>query len=131
MEVIIAMVIIAILTAIALPNYTAYIQRSNRSDARSQLLEATLWMERFRTQVGTYVGADAAPPAGLPNALRQAPSTGTPKYNITLTGLTATTYLVTAVPTGVMAGDVCGALTINQLGRRETIPPGPDWCWTR
>ncbi len=40
MELIIAMVIIGILTAIAIPNYTAYIQRSNRAEARNALLEA-------------------------------------------------------------------------------------------
>ena len=31
MELIIAMVIMGVLTAIAIPNYTAYIQRSNRA----------------------------------------------------------------------------------------------------
>ena len=50
MELIITMCIIGILTAIAIPNYTAYIQRSNRSEARSALLEAAAWMERWRTQ---------------------------------------------------------------------------------
>jgi type IV pilus assembly protein PilE len=49
-EVIVAMVIIGILTAVAIPNYTAYVQRSRRAEARNQLLEVTNWMERWRTE---------------------------------------------------------------------------------
>ena len=51
-ELIVTMVIIGILTAIAIPSYTAYIQRSNRSEARNTLLEGAAWMERWRTQTG-------------------------------------------------------------------------------
>ncbi len=54
MELIIVMVIVGVLTAIAIPNYTAYIQRSRRAEARNQVLEATVWAERFRTQIGTF-----------------------------------------------------------------------------
>ena len=35
-ELVVAMVIIAILTAIAIPNYTAYIQRGNRSCSKQR-----------------------------------------------------------------------------------------------
>ena len=52
MELIITMVIIGILTAVAIPNYTAYIIRSNRAEARGQLLEMSTWMERWRTERG-------------------------------------------------------------------------------
>ena len=48
------MVIVGILTAIAIPSYWAYVARSNRSEARSQLLIAANWVERWRTQSGSY-----------------------------------------------------------------------------
>ena len=62
-EMVMVMAVIAILTAIAIPNYWAYVARSNRSEARSQLLIAANWVERWRTQQGSYLGAAAALPA--------------------------------------------------------------------
>ena len=130
MELIIAMVILGILTAIAIPNYTAYIQRSNRSEARNALLEAATWMERWRTERGLYGNAPGTPtaaPATFP--FTQVPATGTAKYTIAPPAVTAVTYLITAVPTGVMTGDPCGNLSIDQTGQR--LPALPDWCWSR
>ena len=132
MEVIIAMVIIGILTAIAIPNYTAYIARSNRSEARAGLLEATNWMERWRTERGRY--DDPAnvgnPPPGFPWA--QIPRTGTAKYTVAVVA-TAATYTITATATGTMAGDPCTTLSINQTGQRAfTGATGSqEVCWNR
>ncbi len=73
MELIITMVIIGILTAIAIPNYTAYIIRSNRAEARGQLLEMSTWMERWRTERGRY---DNPASAGNPPPTPPFPATG-------------------------------------------------------
>lgn len=133
MELIVTMVIIAILTAIAIPNYTAYIQRSNRSEARSALLEAATWMERWRTERGLYGNAPATPivsPAAFP--FTQVPALpATAKYTIappTIAPL-GIGYTIIATPTGVMTGDVCGALSITETGQR--LPVAPDFCWSR
>jgi type IV pilus assembly protein PilE len=135
MEVVIAMVIIAILTAIAIPNYAAYVQRSNRSEARSQMLEATIWMERWRTERGRYddPGSPGSPPPAFPTTLQQSPSTGTAKYTIAVVTPTAVAYTITATPVGVMAGDVCGDLEIDSTGRRTFTGGGgtQDVCWNR
>jgi type IV pilus assembly protein PilE len=137
MELVIAMVIIGVLTAIAIPNYTAYIQRSNRSDARSQLLEITLWMERWRTENGRYDNpanpGNRPPTPPFPATFLQSPPTGTAKYTIVVATPNAITYTVTATPVGVMAGDVCGDLGINNTGQR-TFTGGSgtlDVCWNR
>ena len=74
MELIITMVIIGILTAIAIPNYTAYIQRSNRSDARNALLEAAAWMERWRTQTGVYRQCTGYADSGAAPAVYSSPA---------------------------------------------------------
>jgi type IV pilus assembly protein PilE len=122
------MVVIAILTAIAIPNYTAYVARSNRSEARSQLLMAANWVERWRTQQGSYLGAALPAPA-----LTQSPAQGTPKYTIALTNLTAITYTIEATPVGSMAGDICNLLRIDQTGLRTFTGGGgtQDLCWSR
>lgn len=130
-ELIVAMIIIGILTAIAIPNYTAYIQRSNRAEARSTLLEAAGWMERWRTERGRYDDplVPGNPPPTFPFA--QVPATGVAKYTVALVPaqMTAVTYTIAATPVGVMVGDPCGNLSIDQTGAR--LPVAPDWCWSR
>ena len=71
-ELMVTMAIIAILTAIAIPNYAVYIQRSSRGEARGQLLEVATWMERWRTERGRYddpASAGNPPPTRLPGNL--------------------------------------------------------------
>lgn len=139
MELIITMVILGILTAIAIPNYTAYIQRSNRSEARNMLLEGGVWMERWRTEQGRYdtPGSPGTPPASFPFA-QVPPLPAAAKYTIGLTTplipVPGTTYTIAATPAGVMAGDVCGTLSINETGQRLfTVGPGAsqEVCWNR
>lgn len=126
MEVIITMVIIAILAAIAIPNYTAYIARGHRSEARSTLLQGAQWMERWRTQSGTYTGAV------LPALLQRSPASGTQAYAITVNVAAANQYTLQATPQGPMNGDACGSLTVDQSGlRNHTGTASADLCWGR
>jgi len=53
-ELMIALAVIAILAAIALPNYNAYFQRAHRGNAKAALLRAAQWMERAATATGKY-----------------------------------------------------------------------------
>ena len=129
-EMVMVMAVIAILTAIAIPNYWAYVARSNRSEARSQVLIAANWVERWRTQQGSYLGV------ALPPSLAQSPAPpGAAKYGLALPVLTAIAYTVTATPSpgGPMAGDVlCTSLSIDQTGLRTFTGAGTqDVCWSR
>ena len=130
-ELMITVVIIAILAAIAIPSYTQYIQQSRRSDARATLMQAAQWMERFRSENnGSYVGAV------LPAGMATSPATGAAMYNITLTNLAAGTYTLNAVPVGVMVGDVCDTMTIDNTGLRtakkgSSAAADLQQCWNR
>lgn len=122
-EVVIAMVIIGILAAIAIPAYTQYITRGYRSEARSTLLQAAQWMERFRTQNGTYTGAV------LPATLDRSPPSGTVRYNIAVATPAANRFDLTATPVAV---DDCGNLTLDQSGlRTRSGTASMDLCWNR
>lgn len=50
----IVVAVIGILAAIAYPNYTEYVLRGRRAEARTALLDLMQQQERFFTQNGTY-----------------------------------------------------------------------------
>ena len=106
MELIITMVIIGILTAIAIPNYTAYIQRSNRSEARNALLEGgDMDGAMAHASAGVY-GNTLASPDQLHRAtfpFTQVPAApATAKYTIAAPTIAAVGigYTITATPMG-------------------------------
>jgi type IV pilus assembly protein PilE len=133
-ELMIVVTIIAILAAWAMPNFSEAMSRSRRNEAKAVLAQAAQWVERYRAENrGSYV--DATLPAGLN---RSPISGGSAHYTITVSNLSATTYLLSAVPVspGPMASDVCGTFTQDATGQR-TVAGGStsgavfDRCWPR
>lgn len=141
-ELVITMVIAAILAAIAIPSYSAYLQRSRRTEARTALLDMAALEERFFSTNNTY--------SQTPSDLGYATGTTTPfpvgsgYYNITTLTATAAvaptgpttmgtpaTYQITATAIGVQAADAaCTTLTINSAGTQSSTGTGtPYTCW--
>lgn len=133
-ELVTVMAIVAILTAIALPQYRQFIARGHRSEARSTLTHAAQWMERWRTEQGVYQTSpqNAAPPV-LPPLLQQSPPPpSAASYNITVATPTPATYTLTATPVGPMAADACGNLWLDSTGLRgNTGALDINTCWGR
>ena len=132
MELMATLAIVAVLSAIAIPSYTAYIARGKRAQGQANLLEATNWMERWRTERGRYDDPANAnnPPPGFPWA--QIPRTGTANYTVAVVA-TPATYTITATAVGSMATDPCATLSIDQTGQR-TFTGGSgtqEVCWNR
>jgi len=128
-ELLVVVVIIGILTAVAVPSYQSYVLRTNRSAARSCMLEATQFMERWYTTNLTYVGA----PAGVGLGCQTEGGLNT-RYTITAGTLAQNTYTLTATPVGAqLTGDTqCGTLTLNQAGVRTKSGSGTVAnCWSR
>lgn len=126
MELLIVVVVIGILSAIAIPSYRNYMIRTNRTDAKVALLNATNALEQCYTRFNAYNAPDC------PVIARTLPE-GT--YQIAVPAVSATAYTVTAAPIGGQAADTkCGTFQINQAGAK-TLTAGTtalaQECWNR
>jgi len=126
-ELLIAVAIVGILAAIALPSYQAHVATANRAEAKGILLENTQFLERNYTVANRYDLDGSGTAIALP--FTQSPKTGTAKYNITVAA-TAQTFTVSAAPTGTMSGDACGTLTLTNTGVQGAGGSVAD-CWQR
>lgn len=112
-ELMVALVMVAILTAVALPSYRQYVQKSRRADATTRLLELAQAMERHYSERGTYAGATLGsggmPPATVPQGF----------YTLSITAQDASGFSISAAPAGAQTGDACGSYTFNQVGERS------------
>lgn len=128
-ELMIVVVIVVILASVAYPSYVDSVRRSDRAEARSILLETAQLLERNFTEANRYDLNSAGNAFALP--VTQSPRTGNAKYTIQFAaGPTQTTYTLSAVPVGAMAGDACGTLTLTQTGARGADGVVAD-CWQR
>jgi len=129
-ELLVVLVIMGVLSALALPGYTRYVQRGNRTEVMTALLEAQHFMERYYSVNGQYLSPANAVPM-LPQRLQGIPSQGTVRYQLSVREATLNSYLLQAVPEGSMADDVCGSLTINQTGLRGVLNStnSVSECW--
>ena len=121
-ELMIVVAIVAIVLSVAIPNYQAYGMRTNRSEAISNMLELSQWMERQFTVFGSYddTGIAAPPITTSPKAA----AGGGMTVNYLLSSIaTPITYTITATPQGNQANDTCGTLSIDQASR-ECITGG-------
>lgn len=134
-EVMIVVVIVAILAAIAIPNYRDYVTRGRIVEATAGLGDARTKMEQYFQDNRTYPTACKISPAapGATEVQLQALQ----NFTMACGGLAATTYIVTATGTGPMAGF---SYTIDQNGTRTSAFSGsgasagytaasPNTCW--
>lgn len=131
LELMITLVVIAVLTAIALPSYTSYVTRGKVPGATSNLAAKRVQMEQWfqDNRVYTANAAGVSPPACADDI------TSSQYFKFTCTA-TATTYVITATGLGTMAGFT---YTVDQ-GNNQTsafttgapsswIPATPNNCW--
>jgi type IV pilus assembly protein PilE len=120
-ELMVAVVIVAILAAVALPQYKDYVTRGRIPDATSALASKAVMLEQFFQDNRTYVNAPAC-----------ASDTTTSRFfTFSCTSSTATAFTLTATGTGAMANFT---YTVNQSGAKATTSVPTGWtsnstCW--
>lgn len=123
-ELMIVVAIIGILAAIALPSYTAYVQRSRITEAVAGLSGMKVKLEQYFQDNRTYVGACAG------GTVAPLPTGKYFDFGVTPCALTASTFTVTATGIGSMTGFT---YTINESDGRATT--ATSWgvtstsCW--
>ena len=150
-ELLITMGVLAIMAAVAIPQYRDYVVRAKRADAKRALAEAAQILERNYTVSGCYNRASAADcptqsgtAIDLPSALKRSPSEGRGSYSVAVTFTNSgQSFSLQATPCG--AGDncnsfthdsfsdaLCGGLTLDNTGLRGVTGDGTvAACWQR
>jgi type IV pilus assembly protein PilE len=97
-ELMIAVVVVAVLASIALPSFMDSIRKSRRSDAFAALSAVQQAQERWRGNNASYASAlaNTAAAGSPPNGLGLPETTSSGYYSVALSGVTATGYQATA-----------------------------------
>jgi len=130
----IVVVVVAVLSAIALPSYLSYIQRSRRADAKNAVLDMASREERFFSINNAYSSsASALGYSALPLDVN---SSGSSYYSLSV-AVTASPagFVAKATPTGAQTKDtLCYAFQVDQLGVQSNVDSGGSaltgaGCW--
>ena len=150
-ELLIAVVLVGILAAIAIPSYSSYVTRGQRSAAKAALLQSAQFLERNYTAFGCYnqtsatCGTASAVAITTPVAQYAPTDGGQPSYVLTFASQSASTYTLQATPCGETSCPTgsnqtfddtdCGVLTLSNTGAKGAsgnIGSGnPAACWNR
>ncbi|MFC6219650.1 type IV pilin protein [Pelomonas aquatica] len=126
-EVMVAAVIVAIIAAVAIPQYSQYVVRGRMVEAQGQLAGLGTSLQQYYQDNRSYVGACG-------NGLAAAPA-NTTYFTYTCPTLAAASFLVQA--SGNSGTSVAGLVyTLDQNGSRATPNVPSGWvssttCWIR
>ncbi|MGB2707487.1 MAG: type IV pilin protein [Pseudoalteromonas nigrifaciens] len=130
-ELMIAVAIVGILAAIALPNYTEYVKRASRAEAVAALLDAANKQEQYFVDNREYT--ELASDLGIQS------KTENGHFELAIKVVDKNTFTITAKPiAGPVKGDGdCTALSITDIGTKGAQGAKTnegkdiDYCWGR
>ena len=126
-ELLITVAIVGILTAVAVPLYGGYMQKTRRSDAIAGLLGLQMAEEKYKAHTGTYTSTAS-------NLGYSSMTTSQDYYTLSITAANTTSFTATASPVtgGLQDGDTCTStyLIVNQDGP-DLSTSQKQTCWGR
>ena len=102
-ELMIVVMVIAILAAIAIPNYLEQSRKGRRSEAMNAVGDVKMALERWRAEHTSYASCGTC-----------TNNVSTDNYTVTISGESGTAYTITATKKGKQANDRCGNLVATQ-----------------
>ena len=128
-ELMIVVVIVAVIAAVALPNYFGSVRKSRRADAITALNQIAQAQERWRANNVSYTTVLTSAGLNVPN-----PSSG--YYTLAASAASGTGYTATATAAGVQLKDTqCTSLTLAMAAGTITYTATPvansNMCWSR
>jgi type IV pilus assembly protein PilE len=129
-ELMVALTIVGILAAIAIPSYTSYARKARRADAKTALTSIAQQFERCYTRYNSYTNANCKVtlPFDTPRGTYtiDADPAGTP-----VAGVNDQTFAIKATPKNDQAKDTtCGTFMLNHVGvKGVTGSSGASNCW--
>ncbi len=131
-ELMVAVVIISLLAAVAIPSYRQYVVTSQRDQAKSLMLNLSSTEERYYTNNYTYYQLTTPPPTPDPNGWQNyvGSSMGSRTYDVSISGVPPinTNFTVTASPSNGFKDPQCGILTLTNAGLKGQTGTGTS-CW--
>lgn len=128
-ELMVVVVVIAVLVAVGIPGYQAYLARGRHSEAVTTLLNLAQAQERFMLVHGVYAASlegSMADGEGLDWNDERARH-----YQVMLNRANEVTYTLTAQPQGTQAANtLCASFTLTHTGQKGITGTGSvDDCW--
>jgi type IV pilus assembly protein PilE len=118
-ELMITVAVVAILAAVALPNYREHMRKSRRAEAQSFMMAVAARQQQF--MVDTRAFAATVDAVGIP-----VPANVSAAYTATMPAPGTSTFTLTLTPNADQASDKCGTLSIDQNGTKTAAMTG---CW--
>ena len=109
-ELVVAIGIVGILSAIAIPAYNQYTMKANRTDATQAMTYDAQALERCYSQAFTYAGCASAPAGSATSSQGY--------YTVTIAVPTASSFTITATPLKApqTSDSSCTTFTLNSAG---------------
>ncbi len=130
LELLIAVAILGVLSAIAIPSYLENMGRSRRAEAKTLLVQVASEQERFFSSNLTYT-TDDFPLTGVEDGRESENGF----YDLSVAacggGAISNCFIATATAQNEQAGETCTTLTLSNTGVRGATGGSVDECWLR
>lgn len=126
-ELMIAVAIVGILVAIAVPSYQNHLRKGRRADAQAFITQVAQRQQQYLLDARTYALGGTA----LAELSLVAPTSVSDHYAVTVTPAAPTvppSFTVTATPTSTVQ-QPDGVLTLTNTGAKERLVGGVDKGW--